>query len=83
MIKEFELISARSHSKRVDVIMFEDLSDFAKAKALEYAEISRAEQRHWDVLPIAYTHCGMNLESQESIDDEALSQIGYYRHRCA
>lgn len=62
--------------QRLDVIMYDDLSDGAKNKALEFKKINDPRQCNWDALPMAYINEGMDFSDQDSVDDEALSQLG-------
>ncbi len=77
-VMSLELISKKTDVDKAYVIMFSELSEEAQQKALACVGVESEAEKHWDILPIAYTHMGMSLTTQEDIDMEVLSQIGFY-----
>lgn len=73
----FQLTSGSNHDSSVFIIMFNELSQEAQKKALDFKGVDSTTKKHWDVCPMAYID---NIpQCQNEIDDEALAQIGYYR----
>lgn len=63
-----------------NAIMFDYLSDEAKAQALAFMNAQSAYELHWDVIPLAQLPGGtIGDYTQADIDLQALSQLGCYR----
>lgn len=73
-----KLVSRVNIPELRNTIMFCDLSYYAQIEMMEWLGIQSPQEKRFDVIPIAYLHSSMNIDSQELLDYEALSQQGYY-----
>ncbi len=61
-------------------IMFEYLSQEVQEKILRFNNVTSPYEVHFDVLPVAQLPYGSISDfSQEELDLQALTQIGYFR----
>ena len=75
----FELKAPRRNMKyKKSTIMFDDISISAKEKVLKIKGVNNPKDAYLDVMPVAYI-AGITLETQDQVDEEVLSQMGYYR----
>lgn len=60
-------------------IYFTDMSEEAQKKALAFKGVSDHRDMNWDIFPVYRHYESKSNLSQEEIDTEALSSLGFYR----
>lgn len=73
------LVSERD-SRNLDSerIFFDDLSEDAQQKALEFKGVKSHRELNWDIFPMYQHYEKVSNLSQTEIDDNALGNIGFY-----
>ncbi len=74
------MFSERGRDTSQTSIMFEYLSPETQEKILTFNKVASPYELHFDVLPVAQLPYGNIADfSQEELDLQALTQIGYFR----
>ncbi len=69
----------KMNSRQPQVVMYDDLSVSAQEKILMMKGVSSPADAFLDIIPIAYIHSDFANMLQDELDNEALTQAGYYR----